>query len=463
MREFLAHLESIFPKSSLLLEDEVPDRYRGDWSNEPMSRPLAVVRPTDATQVAQAVTACVRFKVPFVAQGGMTGLCGGANPEPDWVAISLERMSGIEEIDPINSTMTVRAGTPLEVVQNAADEAGFLFPLDLGARGSCSIGGNIATNAGGNRVIRYGMTRDLVLGLEVVLPDGTVMESLNKLLKNNAGYDLKQIFIGSEGTLGVVTRAVLRIFPKPRCTMVALCGLASFADVEALLRSARAKLGSSLSAFEVMWQDFWSVATKASKSRSPISAGHAHYVLVEIHGADEALDRERFQAWLEEAMEAGLLADAAVAQTIGQSLEFWSLRDSGAEFAAAIGPHLSYDIGITVELMDEFVVKCRSRLSERIDGCKAVFYGHIGDGNLHLDAWVPGRPIDKVLKAATDSVVYSLVEETSGTISAEHGIGTSKAPWLNRSRTGAEIALMKALKRTLDPQGLLNPGKVVSI
>jgi FAD/FMN-containing dehydrogenase len=448
---------------AVLTGNDIPLRNSSDWSSKPPCQPVAVLRPTDAAETARAVAACRAARLPFVPQGGLTGLCGGATPEPGWVAISLERMVGIEEIDPVSATMTVKAGTPLEVVQKAADDAGFLFPLDLGARGSCAIGGNLSTNAGGNRVIRYGMTRELVLGLEVVLPDGTVLTSLNKLLKNNAGYDLKHLFIGSEGTLGIITRVVLRLFPKPRSTKAALCALSSYEDVAALLTGARNGLGPILSAFEVMWPDYWQVVTERLKVRSPVAAGHSYYVLVETHGSDEAADATRFQSWLEEMMEAGVLADAAVAQSHAQVKDFWAVRDACAEFGTALGPHISYDIGLVVGQMDAFATRCKAALPEGIPGCESVYYGHIGDGNLHLVAWVPGLSLELQPKEAMDEIIYGLVRELGGSVSAEHGIGTMKKKWLGHARTETEIAVMRALKAALDPENLLNPGKVISL
>ncbi|MEY9164708.1 FAD/FMN-containing dehydrogenase [Sinorhizobium fredii] len=448
---------------AVLTGNDIPLRNRNDWSSKPPGQPIAVVRPSNAAEAARAVATCRAVRLPFVPQGGLTGLCGGATPEPGWVAISLERMLGIEEIDPVSATMTVKAGTPLEVVQKAADEAGFLFPLDLGSRGSCAIGGNLSTNAGGNRVIRYGMTRDLVLGLEVVLPDGTVLTNLNKLLKNNAGYDLKHLFIGSEGTLGIITRVVLRLFPKPRSTTAALCALSRYDDVAALLAGARSGLGPILSAFEVMWPDYWQVVTERLKVRSPVTSGHAFYVLVETHGSDEATDAARFQTWLEEMMESGILADAAVAQSHAQVKDFWAVRDACAEFGTGLGPHISYDIGLQVGRMDIFASQCKAALEEGIPGCESVYYGHIGDGNLHLVAWVPGLPLDEQPKEAMDTIIYGLVRDMSGSISAEHGIGTTKKKWLGHARSEAEIALMRVLKGALDPDNLLNPGKVISL
>jgi FAD/FMN-containing dehydrogenase len=457
----LQGLRDLLGPGAVLLGADIPARNGQDWSSQPACTPLAVIRPTDAAGVAAAVKACIAAGLPFVPQGGMTGLCGGATPAAGWVAISLERMTGIEEIDPASATMTVRAGTPLETVQKAADAAGFLFPLDLGSRGSCAIGGNLSTNAGGNRVIRYGMTRDLVLGLEVVLPDGTVVTNLNKLIKNNAGYDLKHLFIGSEGTLGIITRVVLRLFPKPRSTMAALCGLADYAAVAAFLQEARGGLGPLLSAFEVMWPDYWEIVTGRIGVRAPVGQGHGFYVLVEAHGSDAAADGARFESWLEAMLERGLLADAAVAQSVAQVQDFWAVRDACAEFGQALGPHISYDIGLVVDRMDAFATGCKAALATGIPGCESVYYGHIGDGNLHLVAWVPGLALGEQPKAAMDAIIYGLVRELGGSISAEHGIGTVKKPWLGHARSEPEIALMRLLKQALDPANLLNPSKVV--
>ena len=447
-------------ESAVLIGDDVPERNRNDWSSQPPAHPLAVVRPLDAQGVAAALHTCAAAGLKAVPQGGLTGLCGGARPEDGWVAISLERMVGVEEIDPASSTMTVRAGTPLEAVQRAADEAGLYFALDLGARGSCAIGGNLSTNAGGNRVIRYGMARELVLGLEVVLPDGTIITSLNKMLKNNAGYDLKHLFIGSEGTLGVITRIVLKLHAKPRSTMAALCAVGDYAQVVNLLRAARSGLGPLLSAFEVMWPDYWQVITERAGVPAAVGRGHAQYVLVEAQGTDETADGPRFQAWLEGLMETGLLADAAVAQSLADVQGFWALRDACADFFQVIGPHMSFDVSLPVGRMDEFAVRCKAALKVQA-GAESIYYGHIGDGNLHLVAWAESRSLAEQPKAAMDAAIYGLVKAFGGSVSAEHGIGTQKKQWLSHSRSEAEIELMRTLKRTLDPQGLLNPGKVI--
>lgn len=459
--DMLLDLRERLGPQAVLIGPEVPARNCNDWSASLPQTPLAVVRPVDAAGVAAAIAICRKGRLPFVPQGGLTGLCRGAAPEPGWVAISLERMVGIEEIDRASATMTVKAGTPLETIQRAADEAGFFFPLDLGSRGSCAIGGNLSTNAGGNRVIRYGMTRELVLGLEVVLPDGTVITNLNKLMKNNAGYDLKHLFIGSEGTLGIITRVVLRLYPKPRSTMAALCALKDYAAVVALLDAARSGLGPLLSAFEVMWPDYWEVITARAGVKPPIAAGQGLYVLVEAQGTDESVDAPRFEVWLEELMQRGLLADAVVAQSLAQTQKFWAVRDICAEFGQVLGPHISYDIGLAVSRMDEFANRCKAALADSISGCESVYYGHIGDGNLHLVSWVTGLPIERQPKCEMDAIIYGLVREMGGSISAEHGIGTLKKEWLGHARSDAEIGLMRTLKAALDPDHLLNPGKVI--
>lgn len=454
--------------SAVLIGDDVPERNRNDNSAQLPTRPLAMVRPADAAGVSAALKACAAAGLKAVPQGGLTGLCGGARPEDGWVAISLERMTGVIEVDSASSTMTVWAGTPLEVVQRAAEAAGLYFALDLGARGSCAIGGNLSTNAGGNRVIRYGMARELVLGLEVVLPDGTILTSLNKMLKNNAGFDLKQLFIGSEGTLGVITRVVLRLHGQPRCTLAALCAVDSYDAVLGLLNAARSGLGPLLSAFEVMWPDYWQVVTERARVQAAVAKGHAQYVLVEAQGTDEAVDGPRFQAWLEALLDQGLLKDAAVAQSLDDVQGFWALRDACAEFHQVLGPHISYDVSLPIGLIADFARDCKAALLAAPvtgrpagAGVESIYYGHIGDSNLHLVAWSDGLSLADQPKATMDAIVYGLVKQYGGSVSAEHGIGTQKRKWLGHSRSEAEIALMRTLKAALDPQGLLNPGKVI--
>jgi len=458
----LAALAARFSGAALLTGPEVPPRYRADTSFLPAITPIAVIRPDTPEGVAQAMRICAAHSVPVVPQGGLTGLAGGAHPVEGAVALALDRLTGIEEIDPAAATMTVRAGTPLETIQKAADQAGFFIPLDLGARGSCLIGGNLGTNAGGNRVIRYGMAREMVLGLEYVLPDGTLVSGLNKMIKNNAGYDLKQLFIGSEGTLGIITRAVLRMHPRPGCTMAALCGCSGYDQVVALLTAARQGLGPMLSAFEVMWPDYWHEATVTVKGvRRPLEGEHGFYVLIEAQGLAEAIDAPRFMSWIEAQFESGLIEDAAIAQSMADVADFWRTRDAAGEFQTVLGPHGAFDIGLPVARMDEFARACRTRLAEAIPGMLSVYYGHIGDGNLHIVALQGGARIQPMQAIA--QVVYATVRAFGGTISAEHGIGTVKKPYLGYTRSPEELALMARLKQALDPDGLLNPGKVIDL
>jgi FAD/FMN-containing dehydrogenase len=446
--------------SAVLVGADIPARNEQDWSTLPPVHPLAVVRPAFPADVAVAVRICHEHRIPVVPQGGLTGLAGGARPIEGSVVVSLERLTGIEEIDPDSATMIVRAGTPLETVQRAADDAGLFFALDLGSRGSCTVGGNLSTNAGGNRVIRYGMMREMVLGLEVVLPDGTLMTSLNKMLKNNAGYDLKQLFIGSEGTLGIVTRVVLRLHPKPVSTMAALLALNTYEDVLKLLAAMRAGLGPLLSAFEVMWNDYWAIATGEVKGvRNPFTGNHAFFVLVEAQGSDAEADPDRFQSALEKTVESGIVVDAAVAQSLSDVKAFWQTRDAAAEFKQVLGPHLSFDIGLPVAAMDRFAAECRAALLRDVDGCRSCFYGHIADGNMHIIAHVPGQNPQPVTRI--DRVVYDMVKKHHGTISAEHGIGLTKKPYLSLTRSSEELQLMRVLKQALDPLGGMNPGKIL--
>lgn len=458
----LTALRQRLPAAAVLSGTDIPARNLQDTSYIAAVSPLAVVRPDTPEDIAAAIAICAAHDIVMVPQGGLTGLAGGGHPIEGAVMISLERFSGIEELDPDAATITVRAGTPLEVIQRAADDAGFFIALDLGARGSCQIGGNLSTNAGGNRVIRYGMAREMVLGLEYVLPDGTLVTGLNKMMKNNTGYDIKQLFLGSEGTLGIITRAVLRLHAKPGCTHAALCGVDSYGDVVKLLGAARRGLGPMLSAFEVMWPDYWHEATVTVQGvRAPISGPHAFYVLVEMQGLDEEVDSTRFMTWIETAFEAGIISDAAVSQSMADVAAFWRTRDAAAEFGTALGPHCAFDIGLPLRVMDDFADTCRARLTAEIPNALSVYYGHVGDGNIHIVALSRGaapQPTD-----AISAIVYDTVRTFGGTVSAEHGIGLLKKKYLGYTRTTQELDLMRRLKRALDPHHLLNPGKVIDI
>ncbi|KAF1018648.1 MAG: putative FAD-linked oxidoreductase [Paracidovorax wautersii] len=461
--QFLDQLGAALGPNAVFAGADVPQRNRNDYSGLLPTAPLALLRPADTQGVAAALRICHAHGIAVVPQGGLTGLVGGARAGAGEVALSLERLVGIEEVDAAAATLTVLAGTPLETIQQAALEAGFFCPLYLGARGSCAIGGNLSTNAGGNRVIRYGMAREMVLGLEVVLADGTVVTSLNKMIKNNAGFDLKHLFIGSEGTLGIITRVVLRLFPKPASTMVAMCAAPDYATVLKLLGSARASLGPLLSAFEVMWPDYWQFATtQVHGVRNPLAGDdtpYAAYVLIEAQGTDPELDAPRFEQWLGGLLEDGTLPNAAIAQSLADERAFWGVRDACGELHQLWPRHLAFDIGLPVGRMDEYARECKAQLAQAVPGCKSVFYGHIGDSNVHIVTHVDG--VDEQPKDAVEAVVYGLVRDYGGTVSAEHGIGTIKRRWLGHARSPEQIALMRVIKQALDPRGILNPGKVV--
>jgi len=419
----------------------------------------ALVRPANTDEVAQVMRWCFANKVGVVTHGGLTGLVHGGDAAPDEVILSLERMGAIEDIDPVQRTATVQAGVALQALQEAVDQHDLAFPLDLGARGSATLGGNAATNAGGNRVIRYGMTREMVLGIEVVMADGTIVSSLNHLIKNNAGYDLKHLFIGSEGTLGVITRLVLRLRERPTTTNMAFVGLDSFAAVARFLKHMDSGLGGTLSAFEVMWQSFYRLVTTApARGLPPIAQDFPYYILVESQGADRELDTRRFNAAMESAFESGLIVDAAISQSDADCHAFWSLRDD-VEQVMRGGLPMVFDISLPISEMENYVDNLRAALPGAIGEHRLWIFGHLGDGNLHVIVQV--RPQDYMAsRPKIEALVYSPLAAFRGSVSAEHGIGLEKKPYLKVSRSEAEIALMRTLKAALDPRGILNPGKI---
>jgi FAD/FMN-containing dehydrogenase len=454
MSKVIEELIGVLGAAQVLTGAEIADKYKSDWFKYSAHTPVAVVRPDTPEKLAAVLRICCKYRQSVTPQGGLTGLVGGAAPREGDIVLSLELLSGIEELDPAAATITVLAGTSLQVVQEAAREAGFLFALDLGARGSCQIGGNIATNAGGNRVIRYGMMRDQVLGLEVVLANGTIMSNLNKMIKNNAGYDLKHLFIGSEGTLGVVT-------PPATSTCTALCALGSYEDAVGLLRHAQAALGGSLSAFEAMWPDFYDMVTqRVDGIRAPLPRGAGMYVLLDALGSEQEQDMARFSAMLESALSRGLVTDATIAQSVKETDSFWRLRDAVSEFPLVWFPYCGFDVSLPIGAIGEFVVILQQRLRARFPNCEHVHFGHIGDSNLHVGVHL-GREWGEFPEPEIDACVYELVQEWGGSISAEHGIGTHKKQYLGYSRNHEEMALMKTIKLALDPMGILNPGKVL--
>lgn len=390
--------------------------------------------------------------------GGLTGLVQGSVAGAGEIGLSLECMNRIEEVDALGRTMRVEAGATLQQVQEAAAREGLQFALDLGARGSAAIGGNAATNAGGNRVIRYGMMRDMILGLEAVLADGTVIPALNRMIKNNAGYDLKQLFIGTEGTLGVVTRLVLRLRPMPLSSQTALLGCTGFAQVTELLGRLDALLGGAMSSFEVMWREFFTLVTRPpAKGRDPLGGEHPFYVIVEAQGGDPASDPARFESALAAAAEEGRYADAVIASSEAQRDAIWALRDDVAQLFR-LGHPFVFDVSLPVAEMEGYVAEVHAGFAARMPGQRCFTFGHLGDGNLHFVVVGPAGP---EARAQVEEIVYRPLAARAGSISAEHGIGLEKKPWLALSRSESEIALMRRLKQALDPRGILNPGRVI--
>jgi FAD/FMN-containing dehydrogenase len=419
--------------------------------------PIAIVKPATTAEVASVLRLCHGAGQPVVPWGGCTGLVEGARADGA-IALSLQRMNHIEEVDAEGATMTVEAGCVLQTVCETADAKGLFFPLDLGARGSATIGGNISTNAGGNRVLRYGMMRELVLGLEVVLADGTVMSSLNHLIKNNAGYDLKHAFIGSEGTLGVVTRAVLRLRPKPVSQNMALLAVDAFEHIPRILRNLERGFGGTLSAFEVMWEDFYKlVTTPPAKGRPPVPHGHGYYILIEALGGDQDEDASRFERVLAAELENGEIADAAIAKSKDECAKLWALRDDVLQVGQN-APIFTFDISLTLGKTESYIAEVRDALKARWPAMTLMVFGHLGDGNLHL---IPGVG-DGSSKAhrEVEEIIYGALRRRDGSVSAEHGIGLEKRDYLSYSRTADEIALMRSLKKAFDPTNILNPGKI---
>lgn len=435
--------------------EAVPARNCADESGLAPTRPRAVLLPRNTDEVSAALRICHEHGQPVVTQGGLTGLAGGAHPHAAEIALSLERMSGVEEVDALAGTLTALAGTPLHAVQAAAEEAGWLCGIDLGARGSCTIGGNVATNAGGNQVLRYGMTRRNVLGLEVVTADGTVIRSLNKMLKNNAGYDWTQIYVGSEGTLGVVTRVVLGLHPRPEAVQTALVAVADFTQALAVLRSLERRFGGGLMCFEAMWREFMEAAVARMGLGQPFADEHEILVLVEV--APGAAGPDGFAEALAELMEAGTVADAVIAQSGQDRARLWAYRESPYEYHRVMQRLVTFDISIPRGRIEAAVAGLRRAAADWPGALLAVF-GHVADSNLHVIV-APEGP--HPTKDAVEAAVYGLVAEHAGSVSAEHGIGRNKRGWLKLSRTEPEIALMRTLKTALDPADILNRGRIL--
>jgi FAD/FMN-containing dehydrogenase len=443
-------------------------RYAQDWTGAWQGKPLAVARPADTAEVAAVLRACHAAGQPIVPQGGNTGLVDGGVPSKEGgeIVLSLERLNRIRDIDATGFTMTVESGCILQTVIDRALAEDCFFPLSLGARGSCQIGGNVSTNAGGINVLRWGMMRDLVLGLEVVLPDGRIWEGLSALRKDNTGYDLKQIFIGAEGTLGIVTAASLKLFPRPSQTQTCLLAVPSAAVALSLFGRARRELCDLLSAYELLTRPCLDLVFETfPDNRDPLSEVAPCYVLLETL-VSGALDlRPRLEAFLEAAMAEGLVLDGALAESEAQRASFWRIREDLVDAQYRVAPlHLRSDVSVPQAALADFIAEVDAAVAEHFPDLKPMVYGHVGDGNVHYNV-LPGpqtaaEGLGARLKAC-EALLFEKAAGYRGSISAEHGIGRAKRSSFLNSVPEVELSLMRGLKSLLDPRGLLAPGRVL--
>lgn len=448
----VAALSRRLDPAAILMGDTIGETYRGDATDEIGSLPEVVLRPRDTSDVSLILSTCQSLGQPLVTQGGRTGLSGGARPQVGEVVLSLERMTTLSDVDAQAGTLIADAGVVLQRVHEKAEEAGFLFGVDIGARGSCTIGGNVATNAGGIRVLRYGMFRAQVAGLEVVLADGSVLTSLRGLPKDNSGLDLNQCFIGSEGVLGVVTKACLKLHPLPATSLNSMVALKSLAQAQALLGRLRQRLGSLLSAFELIFPEVYEGVAHGGFAKPPLPVARSFYALIEIQG-QQAADGERFAAELMAAFEDGLGDDVVLSQSSRDYRALWAYREACSTFIFSKPNMAGFDVSLPAAGLESFIAAVSGRLTDVDAEAKPFVFGHLGDGNLHY-----------IVQTKNADAVADVVLETAaacgGAISAEHGIGLDKKSWLPLVRSQAEIDTMRRLKRALDPHLILNPGRV---
>lgn len=444
----------------ILTGEDVKNRFYHIWEMNTPLNAKAVVLPRSTEDVSAAMKICHEFNQSVVVHGGLTNLVGSTEIHLNEVVISTEKMNVIEEIDEKSRTMTVQAGVILENIQNAAKEKGMLFPLNFGAKGSAQAGGFISTNAGGLRVFRFGMTRNLVLGLEAVLADGTVISSLKKIIKDNSAYDLKQLFIGSEGTLGVITKAVLKLVEAPKSRNSAFVGINDYENVVAFLKHMDAGLAGILSGFELIWNHtFRAFTTPPSVMKPPLPYDYKYYVLCESLGSNFETDREIFQQLLEKALEKGIVEDAVIADTESDLKWFWTIREDVHPSFSRLTVAQHFDVSLPIPLIGDYAERVIEFAKNDPEIDDVLTFGHVADGNIHF---VFGKPHANLeLTSKINDVVYKPLQKIGGSVSAEHGIGSHKKAYLKLCRTEAEIQLMKTLKTALDPKGILNPGKVL--
>ncbi|MBB5696408.1 FAD-binding oxidoreductase [Muricoccus pecuniae] len=464
--QFSSKLQELLGPQGVVTDPSRLARYCADWSGDLAGIPLAVARPADTAGVAAVLRLCAGEGVPVVPQGGHTGLVGGAVPSPSGneLVLSLERLDRVRSVDPVNFSMVAEAGCVLETLHCVAQEHDLLLPLSLGAKGSCQIGGNIATNAGGVNVLRYGMARDLVLGLEVVLPDGRIWNGLRSLRKNNTGYDLKQLFIGSEGTLGVVTAAVLKLFPRPTQVQTVMLGLDSVSAAMGLYAAARRDLSDLLSAFELMPRGCIDLTLRAIPGlRDPLPTPAPVYVLMEASACGLVDLAELTERFLARRMELGGILDGIVATSQAQAADFWRIREGLVEAQHRHGRHLRTDVSVPISCLPGFLEQADAELARHLPAALPVVYGHVGDGNIHYNLLPPkGLPEAEVhaLLEQGEALIFALVDRFGGSISAEHGIGRVKREPFEQRLSAEDRDLLRALRSGIDPHNRMSPGRL---
>ncbi|SFI65506.1 FAD/FMN-containing dehydrogenase [Bosea sp. OK403] len=465
--EILDQMSAIVGAKNVITDADAMVPYLKEWRDLFRGKAQAIVRPASTEEVVALVKLAAATGTTLVPQGGNTGLVGGQIPvaEGREIILSLQRMDKIRAVDPDSDTMTVEAGLTLQKAQEAAEAAGRLFPLSLASEGSCTIGGNLSTNAGGTAVLAYGNARELCMGLEVVLADGRVWNGLRQLRKDNTGYDLKNLFIGAEGTLGIITAAVLKLFPLPAARATAFLAVPSPDEALALLNAAKAGAGGTLTTFEILSRtglEF--VLRHASGARDPLSEPSPWYVLMEVCAQSASGLDEAVEAFLGDALEKGLVTDAALAGSLNQRNDFWKLREMLSEVQTYEGGSIKHDVSVPLHAVPAFIARASEAVVAMVPGCRPVPFGHMGDGNIHFNVSQPvGADKAAFLSGWSEmnQAVHAIVSEMHGSISAEHGIGRLKRDLLPGVKDPVELALMKTLKATLDPQGILNPGAVV--
>ena len=456
--DIISMLRDIVGDANVLTGSDASDRTTV-WETHQPCHAKAVVRPVKTEQVSAIMKTCFDHGQSVVPYGGLTNLVQGCATTPDDIALSFEKLNAIEEIDTTAHTMTVEAGVTMLAAQQAVDAEDLFFPVDIGARGTCMLGGNVSSNAGGTKVIRYGMMRDSVLGLEAVLADGTVVSSMNRFIKNNSGFDLKHLFIGTEGVLGLITRIVFRLSVKPQTHNVALVACDNYEQVVTVLNKAKSLFGSSLCGFEVMWNDFYDKVTQPEGNlRSPIAASYSFYAIVEAMGTRPGADDENFEAVMGEMIESELILDGVIAKSDKEREEIWAIR---GEVEWLVRDCYNFDVSLRIADVGQYIEQVMSRIRGDIPDALIAAFGHLGDNNIHVSVLCEGN---KTIHAETiEKHVYESLIPYQGAISAEHGIGLEKKAYLPISRSAEEIELMKLLKRSMDPKNILNPGKVVSL